>query len=198
MSNKIVVLGPLPPPLGGVSIHIIRYIELLKTTDWDASAVSYTGTTHTGRIAKFREVLGMFGSIYLKINPGSWDVLHLHYGGLGYFLALAPLLAPAFDTHPLEPLSNYPAVARDMALVVDEAVSHQAIADVVSKAAPPELTEVLLFDTFRGEGIGDGKKSMAYSLVYRSLERNLTDEEANGFHDTVKGALRDKLGAESR
>ncbi len=92
MSNKIVVLGPVPPPLGGVSLHIIRYVELLRTTGWEALAVSYTGTTSTGRWAKYREIIEMFASIYLRINPGTWDVLHLHYGGLGYFLAIAPLL----------------------------------------------------------------------------------------------------------
>ncbi len=92
MVTKIVVLGPLPPPLGGVSIHIIRYIELLKSTGWEAVPVSYTGTTRTDHFGKFMEILGMFTSIYLRVLPGSWDVLHLHYGGLGYFLAVAPLL----------------------------------------------------------------------------------------------------------
>ncbi len=92
MSKKIVVLGPVPPPLGGVSVHIIRYIALLRSTGWKATAYSYTGTTRTGRVGKFLEILGMFGSIYLRVNPGAWDVLHLHYGGLSYFLALVPLL----------------------------------------------------------------------------------------------------------
>jgi len=92
MSKKIVVLGPVPPPLGGVSIHTIRYIALLKSTGWKATAYSYTGTTRTSRLGKFQEILAMFGSIYLRVNPGAWDVLHLHYGGLGYFLAIAPLL----------------------------------------------------------------------------------------------------------
>ncbi len=92
MSKKIVVLGPLPPPLGGVSIHIVRYIELLRSTGWKATAYSYTGTTQTGRMGKFLEILQMFAGIYLRVNAGAWDVLHLHYGGMGYFLAMVPLL----------------------------------------------------------------------------------------------------------
>ena len=92
MSKKIVVLGPVPPPLGGVSTHIIRYIALLRSTGWNATAYSYTGTTKTGSVGKFGEILAMFWSIYLGVNPGAWDVLHVHYGGLGYFLALIPLL----------------------------------------------------------------------------------------------------------
>jgi|GEM_PF-658237 len=92
MINKIVVLGPLPPPFGGVSIHIIRYLELLKTTGWKTAAFSYTGTTSTNRAGKLWEILGMFTSIYLQVYPGTWDVLHLHYGGMGYFLGLGPLL----------------------------------------------------------------------------------------------------------
>ena len=58
MSKKIVVLGPLPPPLGGVSIHIMRYIELLNSTGWKATAYSYTGTTRTDRFGKFLEIFG--------------------------------------------------------------------------------------------------------------------------------------------
>ena len=92
MADKIVVLGPVPPPLGGVSIHIIRYLELLRSMGWEAKAVTYTGTTRTDRFAKLREVVEKFLNIYLQVNPGAWDVLHLHYGGLGYFLALTPLL----------------------------------------------------------------------------------------------------------
>jgi hypothetical protein len=92
MSKKIVVLGPLPPSLGSATTHNTRYIELLKSTGWKTAAYSYTYTTRTGRFGKIQEILAMFASIYLKVHPGAWDALHVQYCGLGYLLALAPLL----------------------------------------------------------------------------------------------------------
>ena len=69
---------------------------------------------------------------------------------------------------------------------------------VVRKVAPKELEKVDLFDIFSAEGIGAGRKSMAYSFTYRSLTRTLTDEEANRFHEAVKSALKVELGVEVR
>lgn len=93
MRRKILVLGPLPPPFGGVSLHIVRFLELLKSEGVRAAAYPYTGTTRAGRLAKALEAAHMVATIYLRVRTGSDTVLHVHYGGLGYFLALAPLLA---------------------------------------------------------------------------------------------------------
>jgi len=113
-------------------------------------------------------------------------------------LELEPLKANAFRPPVLREIPAYPSVTRDMALIVDESVSHANIVAIVEKIAPEELTSMNLFDIFRGSGIARGKKSLAYSLTYRSLTRTLTDEDANRYHETVKNALRDKLDVEIR
>lgn len=87
----------------------------------------------------------------------------------------------------------YPATSRDMALVLEAGITHADILAVIKANAPKELEKIELFDIFSGEAIGAGKKSMAYSLTYRSAERTLTDEEANGFHEGVKNAIRKEL-----
>ena len=92
----------------------------------------------------------------------------------------------------------YPAVSRDVAMVVNSEVSHRQIEAVIRETAPPELTGLELFDIFASEGMGDGRKSLAYSLEFRSAERSLTDEDANGYQEAVKAALRAKLDAEIR
>ena len=97
-----------------------------------------------------------------------------------------------------QPTPAYPGIVRDIALIVDEGVRHEEIVAWIRKVAPPELTSVELFDIFRGRGIGAGKKSLAYSLVYRSSERTLTDEEANRFHEQVGEALKRELHAQIR
>ena len=82
-------------------------------------------------------------------------------------------------------LPLYPAVERDFAFVVDEAVRHEEILNAVQSSAPAELESVKLFDVFRGKSLEKGKKSVAYSFVYRSPSGTLTDEKVNAFHEAV-------------
>ena len=92
----------------------------------------------------------------------------------------------------------YPAVGRDVAFIAPLSVKHADVIRVIRANAPIELTSVELFDIFFGKGISDGMKSMAYSLEYRSLERTLTDEEANRLHEAVKQVLKNELNVELR
>jgi phenylalanyl-tRNA synthetase beta chain len=113
-------------------------------------------------------------------------------------LEIACVTDKIFSIKPLHELPAYPSVARDVALVVDAGVSHAQIEAVIRAAAPLELTRLDLFDIFTGEGIGKGRRSLAYSLVYRSRERTLTDAEVNSFHESVREALKRELGADLR
>jgi phenylalanyl-tRNA synthetase beta chain len=111
---------------------------------------------------------------------------------------LAPLVANALRVPVSRALGSFPSVDRDVALVVADDVSHEAIFNAIRAVAPPELVDIRLFDVYRGEGVGKGRKSLAYSLTYRSMEKTLTDEVANGFHDKIKAALCKDVGAEIR
>jgi phenylalanyl-tRNA synthetase beta chain len=111
---------------------------------------------------------------------------------------LAAVTAHVFRLPELAPLPAYPAVTRDIALLAPEHVTHEAIVRVIHEAAPPELTAVELFDIFRGKGVGDGRKSMAYSLVFRSPERTLTDADANRYRGAVRDALTRRMDVEVR
>jgi phenylalanyl-tRNA synthetase beta chain len=113
-------------------------------------------------------------------------------------LSLALLLKQVWRVPVSSSVGSYPGVERDVAMVVEAGVSHEGVLNVVSGVAPQELVELRLFDVYRGENLGKGRKSLAYSMTYRSLERTLTDEEANAFHDRVKAALRQELSAEIR
>jgi phenylalanyl-tRNA synthetase beta chain len=113
-------------------------------------------------------------------------------------LLVQPIATNALARAPLSRLPTYPAVARDIALVVGAGVHHADVERVIRAAACEELTAVNLFDIYRGKRIGEAKRSLAYSLVYRSMERTLTDDEVNGYHDTIKTALREELKADIR
>ena len=113
-------------------------------------------------------------------------------------VTLEPLIAADTARVRVRPVPVFPAIVRDIALVVDETVRHQQVLEIVAAAAAKDLESVELFDIFRGEGIGAGRKSLAYSFTYRSAERTLTDEEANRLHEAVARALVDRLPAEVR
>ena len=93
------------------------------------------------------------------------------------------------------PLPKYPTVSRDLALVCDEAVTVAQVEDVITAAAGKLLREVRLFDIYRGVGVPEGKKSLAFSLELRADDRTLTDADSEQEVSKVLTALQTKLDA---
>jgi len=93
------------------------------------------------------------------------------------------------------PLPKYPTVLRDLALVCDEAVTVAQAEAVIEAAAGKLLRSVRLFDIYRGTGVPDGKKSMAFSLELRADDRTLTDADSESVVSKVLSAAQEKLGA---
>ena len=110
-------------------------------------------------------------------------------------LDLEPLIANVWKQNPVKDIPLYPAVDRDFAFVVDEAVRNEDILRVAKSAAPAELESVQLFDVFRGKALEKGKKSMAYCFVYRSTGGTLTDEKVNAFHEKIGAKVCEVTGA---
>ena len=93
------------------------------------------------------------------------------------------------------PLPKFPSTARDIALLVDEKTEVGTIEKVIRSCGGKILEDVRLFDVYRGKQVEEGKKSVAFSLIYRDREKTLTDEEVAEVHGTVLDALREKLNA---
>lgn len=96
------------------------------------------------------------------------------------------------------PVSGFPAVRRDLALVVPEEAASQTIADLISEVAGPLLEELRLFDEYRGSQVESGKRSLAYRLVLRAGSETLTDEKANAVMGRIARRLEKELGARLR
>ena len=96
------------------------------------------------------------------------------------------------------PLPKYPSVYRDLALVCDEAITVAQIEDVITTFGGKLLRSIRLFDIYRGVGIAEGKKSMAFSLELRADDRTLTDSDSEGAVSKILKALEEKLGATLR
>ena len=86
-------------------------------------------------------------------------------------------------------LPKFPAVVRDVALVLGEDVPHAAVIAEIARNENKFLEKVLLFDIFRGGSIPAGRKSVAYSLTFRAADRTLTDAEVNAVHERIKRQL---------
>ena len=108
--------------------------------------------------------------------------------------ALRPMEKPFYG---VKPLPRFPAVTRDLAVVVDESVGAGAMLETIRKAAK-NLEEVRLFDIYRGEKLGAGRKSVAYAMSFRAPDRTLTDEEIAAAMSKILKALSEQYQAEIR
>ena len=96
------------------------------------------------------------------------------------------------------PLPKYPGVTRDLSLICDEAITVAQAEDVITAAAGKLLRSVRLFDIYRGTGVPEGKKSMAFALELRADDRTLTDADSEGVIQKVLTALKEQLNATLR
>jgi phenylalanyl-tRNA synthetase beta chain len=125
-----------------------------------------------------------------------------------YELTEHPLLAAELDVEKLQaatrlqytvtPVSRYPAVLQDIAVVVSEGVPADQVQAVIVEAGGQLLRDVHLFDLYRGEPVPEGKKSLAYNLTFQADDRTLTEKDANKIRDKIVQRLNDELGATLR
>jgi len=94
-----------------------------------------------------------------------------------------------------KPLPAFPSIRRDVAMLVPESASHEAVLQVVRQTKPVNLESVELFDIFRGKNVPVGQKSMAYAFTYRNPQRTLTDAEVNASHEKLVEQLKATLSA---
>ena len=97
-----------------------------------------------------------------------------------------------------QPISRYPAVARDVAIVIDEEVPLSAVIGEIKKSATNLLTNLELFDVYHGEGIEIGKKSLALGLTFQTTSSTLKDEEVEAIMKNIVAGLNNKFGATLR
>jgi len=157
-------------------------------------------TYHTGRAAGLfvgEKEIGVFGELHPLVRQA-------------FDLPQQPVCAAEFDLDALldvslaaqayQAVSRYPAVREDIAVVVDEAISAAQVEAVIWSAGGTlrVLRDVRLFDLYRGEQVGSGRKSLAYRLVYQADDRTLTDDDATKIRAKIIKALERELSATLR
>ncbi len=113
-------------------------------------------------------------------------------------LKLDVLLKHAFSVSKVKDLAQFPSMSRDIALILDEAVQHEDVVKLIEKANPKNLERFGLFDVYQGKGIEPGRKSLAYTFVYRSEKQTLTDKKVNKVHQKLSDFLCQQLSASLR
>ena len=154
---------------------------------------------------------------YPALQPGQSAVIVSNGVTMGYLGALHPALCrrlsfdkPLFlfeiksellvcsDADQFQPISKFPAVRRDLAVIVDEAVTAAECMDVAREASGELLRDLQLFDVYRGQGVDSGKKSLALGLIFQALSSTLTDEEVEQALKRVLAQLRERVGGTLR
>jgi len=103
------------------------------------------------------------------------------------------LLSKTIKVKQYQPIPRFPSITRDIAVVVDDRVIYQQVEDIIWSF--PLVTNVTLFDLYRGEQIPEGRKSFVIRIVYQSPSHTLTDEEVNGVQQEILDRLLQALGA---
>ncbi|WP_293770516.1 phenylalanine--tRNA ligase subunit beta [uncultured Corynebacterium sp.] len=178
--------------------------QVARAAGVDIEVIAATGDEalpwHPGRCAAItvaaadgsRQVVGHAG----ELHPQVVEALGLPARTCAMEMDVTAL--PLDEQFPAPVLSAFPALHQDIALVVDESTPAEDVRKVVEEGAGELLESVELFDVFRGEQLGEGKKSLAFSLLFRAGDRTLTDEEVNEHRLAAAELAKQRLGAEMR
>lgn len=150
---------------------------------------------HPGRCAAIKvggEVVGYAG----ELHPQILKAMGLPARTCAMELDITAL--PFTENLPAPVLSSFPSLHQDIALVVDEDVPAETVRRTLEEGAGELLESVELFDVFRGEKLGESKKSLAFKMFFRAAERTLTDEEVNTHRLAAAELASERLGAEMR
>ena len=152
---------------------------------------------HPGKTALFkkgRDVIATVGELHPEAaaNFGIKQKVYL------FEMDLETLMKYASRRFHFESLPKYPAIERDLALLVDSDVQASAIEQVIKKNGGKQFTGVTLFDVYTGSRIAADKKSLAFRLTFQSKDRTLTDDEADAAFKNILGAVEKTFQAELR
>ena len=185
-----------PPDFFDIKGLVEEMLEVCGVVDWTLQKTD-TPTFHPGRNAEVLlgdKRIGVFG----EVHPEVLENYDLPYKAYLFEFDLECLTDVAIFAKRFEPISVYPKVARDLAIVVDKEILSDMPTALIYTTGGDSVDSVRLFDVYEGEQVPKGKKSLAYTITYHSATETLTDKAVNALHDEVVKGLNRELGAELR
>jgi phenylalanyl-tRNA synthetase beta chain len=178
----------------GIVESLLDHVHFRVDGRWECSR---DAAFHPGRSAWLRvddRVVAVTGSLHPEVE----ERLELHENSWFFELDLDTVLSYRQPRSIFRELPRFPAVVRDVAIIVDEDFAADRVVRFVRESKRELVEDVTLFDEYFGEPMPAGKKSLAYSISYRAPDRTLTDEEVNEVHGALISALSRELNIELR
>jgi phenylalanyl-tRNA synthetase beta chain len=169
----------------------------LRLTNISYTSIESVPHLHPGKAAEIKingQVVGVFGELHPLIKEQ-------------YELGDSPVLVAEFDletlrninpTYGITPVSEFPPVYEDIAIIVDESVLAESVEALIKQTGGRSVSNVKLFDVYRDEKIGAGKKSLAYNLTYQAEDKTMTDADAAAIRNKIIKRLEYEIGAKLR
>ncbi|HXZ88512.1 MAG TPA: phenylalanine--tRNA ligase subunit beta [Candidatus Binataceae bacterium] len=182
----------------GIIETYLRTIGVPERIEYEPVPDGLAPYLHPGRAARIAldgVTLGVIG----ELHPGERLRMELSEPCVLFELDLSQLIAyGSLPRQTIETPPKFPAVRRDLALVIAEDVPADRVQKTILEISSPLLESAELFDVYRGSSIPQGKKSVALACRYRGKDRTLTDDEVNRLHAALVEAAKGRLGAELR
>ena len=174
-------------------------VEALLALTGDLGAFRFVAERHaslhpgrSARILRDGDPVGWIGELHPRLAR------QLEFNVAPLLFELDTATALAVRGQPYREVSRFPQVRRDLAIVVDEAVTFEMVRERVLATASSVLREVVLFDVYRGPGVESGRKSIALGLILQDKDRTLSDEDIDRLMGSVRGAVSSGLNASFR
>jgi len=200
-----VACGPALPEQWGSSAQAIDFFDIKSDVeailelggdegDFSFEVAGYPALQpgQTANVLRDDTVIGYVG----KLHPRVAKTLELKRDAFVFELDVAKALASAVPV--AKPISRFPAIRRDVAVIVDDKITGDELVKTAASAAPDLISNVRIFDIYKGPGIEAGLKSVAISLILQETSRTLTDDDADAAQAAAVQKLRDEYGAELR
>ena len=196
--NQIVAVGMY----GGCDFYDIKgkvenMLADLNINDYEFITCKDNPSFHPGRCAHIYaggKFLGIIGQIHPKVAANFKIGVETYCALLDFNV----LLSGYTTDRQYKTLPKFPATSRDIAVILDKNINVGEVIKIIESNRNGILESYSLFDVYEGEQVGDGKKSVAYSLLFRAEDRTLTDKEVNEVMDKILSGLKEKLNAELR
>ncbi len=177
--------------------NIENILEAININHYDVEKETKNASYHPGRCANIKigkDCIATLGEVHPEVLY-NYDIEKRTYIAE---LNITKLVKYARENKKYTEVPKFPAVERDIAVIVDEQVEVGQIEKVIMKKAKKLLESIQLFDIYRNEKLGGNKKSVAYSLIFRDKTKTLSDEEVNTIMDIIISELENTLGAKLR
>jgi phenylalanyl-tRNA synthetase beta chain len=173
---------------------LLDALQIKGSKFYQVSDIPYLHPGKAAQVVVEHEVLGVLGEVHPQVLG------HYEVNGKVYLFEMdfSKMLKWVEGERRFQPLPKFPAIYRDLSLVVDKALEAESVMEVIRTLHHPFVEEVILFDIYQGPPIPEGRKGLSYRIRYEANDRTLTDEEVNQYHETIFSRLKEVLQIELR